>query len=197
MWNPTLRWNDYHWSYTYHSLIITLRLATIKIAYCPFKWKEIRRRATDSCYPRGTDCCCAWRTRPCLCQLPIRGSYSLPPPSSPGVIVNLHDCSRSRIWAVPAGNPSPSPWTSTPDRFAFGLDRVFALFLLPAPDGLREADKKGNGLRSKGKKKNGRVSSNSWVRLGESQPVFQACCVLTHHCQDCDLWFLGLHPSCW
>lgn len=69
----------------------------------------------------------------------------------------------------------------------------------PPPDGLREADKKGNGLRSKEKKKKekiGSVSNNSWVSLGESQPVFQACCVLTHHCQDCDLWFLGLHPSC-
>lgn len=31
------------------------------------------------------------------------------PPSSPGVRVNLRDCSRSRMWAVPAGNSSPSP----------------------------------------------------------------------------------------
>lgn len=66
----------------------------------------------------------------------------------------------------------------------------------PPTDGLHEADKKGNRLRSK-KKKIGRVfSSNSWVRLGASQPVFQACCVLTHHCQDRDLCFSGLHPSC-
>lgn len=198
MWNATL---DGMTSLELHAPISNNYLASgnDKNRLLPFKWKEIQTRATDSCSPRGTACCKVWRTLPCLPDCRHVEAIRYPSVQS--------RCQSEFAWLLSESHVSRPRWelltvpsTSTAGRFAFGLDRVFARppsTPLYPPDGLREADKKGNGLRSKEKKKKiGSVSSNSWARLGESQPVFQACCVLTHHCQDCDLWFLGLHPSC-
>lgn len=155
-------------------------------------WME---RNQNSCrrqlLPWSSDCCWVWRTLP---RLPTAdtGKLFATPPSSPGVRVNLRDCSGSHIWAVPTGNSSPSSQLR-PNRF-WPQPGLCPSSHRPQMAYVRQTKKETDFDQKK--KKFGRVYSNSWVRRGESQPVFQACCVLTHHCQDRDLCFSGLHPSC-
>lgn len=178
-----------------HQCLIFIHVTMIKITYYLFKWKEIRTRATDSCYQWSVES--VTHAAP-FARLPTRGSYSLTLRLvqvsewicviAPGVTFEMsplgtprhsliYDSGPIHFWPQPGLCPSSRPSSR------------------PSTDGLRDQTKKETDFDQK-KKKIGRVSSNSWVRLGESQPVFQACCVLTHHCQDRDLCFSGLHPSC-
>lgn len=140
----------HHESFAGQSLI-SLHVTAANITCCTFKWKETRTCTTDSCCQWNSDCCWVWRTLPCLPDCRHVEAIRYPFVQS--------RCQSEFAWLLPESHLSCPRWelltipsTTTAGRFAFGL-KSLPILLPPQPtDGLREADKKGNRLRSKEKK---------------------------------------------